>query len=163
MRGGGVSDDRRSGRHVFGNNRAGADHCAFANRHAAKNCGAAADTRVPLYDGGNHQPVTRGLPGSISIGGAWNLVINKSDAVSNEDFVFDRHTFADETMTRDFAVAPDTCPLLDFDECSNAGAVADFAAVKIYKMIDDHIAPEFYVRRDNTELSWHRLREDQYS
>src|SRR5438876_11606772 len=143
-----VADDNGAGRDILCYDCAGADHRAFANHHTAKNCGAAADTRPPLYDGGNHRPVTRGLPGSISIGGAGNLVVNKSDAVSNEDFVFDRHTFADETMTRDFAVAPDTCPLLDLDECSNAGAVADFAAVKIYKMMDDHIAPEFYVRRD---------------
>src|SRR5207248_2472370 len=157
------SQDGRSGRHVFGYDRAGADHRAFTNRHTAKNCRATADACAALYDGGNRRPVTRGLPGSIGIGSTWQLVINKGDAVSNEDLVFDGHPFADETMTGDFAVAPDTCPILDLDEGSQAGAVADFAAVKIYEMIDDHIASEFYVRRDNTELSWHPLREDQCS
>src|ERR1041385_5867622 len=158
-----VSHDRGLGRHIFGYDRAGAHHCAFANRHAAENRGPAADAGAPLYNGRNHRPITRDLPGSVRVGSAGNLIVNKSDAVPDEDLVFDRHTFADEAMTGDFAVAADTGTLLDLDEGSHAGAVADFAPIEVYEIMNDYIASEFYIKPNHTELSWHPLGENPHA
>src|SRR6185369_2287373 len=84
-------------------------------------------------------------------------VVNKHDAVTDEDLVFDLHALADETMRRDFTVAAHAGVLLDFDERSNAGSVANLAAVKIYEVIDFDVAPEFDVGRDHAELSGHEM------
>jgi hypothetical protein len=75
--------------------------------------------------------------------------------VTNEDFVGNRDAFANKCVTGDFAPAADARALLDFDERTYAGFIPDFAAVKVYKVMDDDTAAEFYIRRDDAKLSGH--------
>src|SRR6476620_5246661 len=77
--------------------------------------------------------------------------------MADEDFVFDGHSFADKCMRGNFAAPPDASVLLNLDERSDLGLVANLAAVKIYEVVNDDIAPKFDVGRDDTELAGHEL------
>lgn len=85
------------------------------------------------------------------------LVVDKDNAVTDEDFVFDSHTFADKRVARDFAVATHVRAFLNLNERTNPGAVADLTAVQVDEVMDDYVATQRYVRSDDTELSGHEL------
>jgi hypothetical protein len=89
--------------------------------------------------------------------GARNFIVDEDDTMANEDFILNRDTFADETVTGDLTLTADEGPLLDFDEGANPGFIANFAAVKVYEVMDDDVATQFDVRCNNTELSRHYL------
>jgi hypothetical protein len=83
------------------------------------------------------------------------FVVDESDAVADENFVFDRHAFANETVTRDFAVAADARLFLNLDEGSDGGCIANLATIEIYEVVDFDVAAQFDVRCDDAELSRH--------
>jgi hypothetical protein len=85
------------------------------------------------------------------------LVINKHDAVADEDLIFNVDAFADKAVARDFAVPADARALLNLDERTYRRAVADFAAVEVYEVVDSNAVAEFDVGRDDTELPRHEV------
>lgn len=87
----------------------------------------------------------------------WNFIIDESDAVADEDFVFDRHSFADKTVAGDFTVATDARVLLNLNERTNPGAVADLTTVKVDEVMDNNVAAELDIGRDDAKLSRHEL------
>ncbi len=154
---GGIAGDCSIGRNIFGDHSPGAHRCLLANREAAKNYRAAADAGPALDDGGHRFPISLCLQIPSLVCGSRKLVIDENDAVPDEDFIFNRDGFADKTVTRYFAVTPYPRVLLNLDESSDFGSVTNFAAVEIYEVINNDIAPEFYIRRDDTELTRHEL------
>src|ERR1043166_9179872 len=94
-------------------------------------------------------------PSSTTVCRARHTVVDEGDAITDKDFVFDRHRFADEGMRGNLAAPADARIFLNLDESANPGAVADFAAVEIYEVVNGDIAPQLNVGRDDTELTGH--------
>lgn len=150
-----VSCDRGPIGHVARDDRARADNCTLADAHAAQDGRVAADAGAALYNGSDYLPVSLSLERAGGCSRARILVINKHDPVPDKDLVFNGHAFANETVRRDFTMAAHTRALLNLNERSDAGSVANLAAVQIYEVINFDILPEFYVGRDQAELSGH--------
>jgi len=150
-----ISCDSRPGRNIFRDDGAGAHDGVFADRDAAQDRRIATDARPRFHNCRDHFPVGIALQRAALGRRARILVVDKNDAMANENFVFDGHAFADETVTRDFAVAADARAFLNLNERADARSVADLAAVKIYEVMNFDIAPEFDVGRDHAELSGH--------
>jgi hypothetical protein len=68
--------------------------------------------------------------------------------MSDEYLVFDRDSFANERMARDFATTAHASALLDFDERPNLGVIANFAAVEIREREDLDPLAKLHVRRN---------------
>ena len=75
----------------------------------------------------------------MSIRRARIRVVDKHDAVADEDIVFDDDSLADERVTRDLAALADVGVLLDLDEGAYLRLVADLAPVEIDKLRQPHI------------------------
>ena len=103
----------------------------------------------------NYLPIKVSLYGAACSCCARIFVIDEDDAMADKDFVLDRHPFTNKAMRGNFAVAAYARTLLNFDERSDAGTIANLAAVQIYKVMDLDVAAELYVRRDQAELSRH--------
>ena len=69
--------------------------------------------------------------------------------MADEDVVLDRHAFADERMTRDFAAPADRRVLLNFDECPDLGLVANGTAIQVDELAKGDARTETDVRRDS--------------
>ena len=65
--------------------------------------------------------------------------------MSDEDFIFNRYTLANERMAGDLHPPANFCPLLDLDEGSHPAFVADLAALQIHKCIDLYIRAQFNI------------------
>ena len=154
------SDDGARGR-VGGYDCARTDDCAFPNRDAAKNRGATPNTRPTFHDRWHDRPVSLSLQCAALRCRARVFVIDKSDPMTNEHLVLDVDAFANEAMTRDLAIAADSRALLNLDERTDLRVVADFAAVKVDEVIDNHVPPELDIWRDDAELSRHALKDDE--
>ena len=85
------------------------------------------------------------------------LVVDKYDAVPDEDFVLDRHAFANKGVTGNLAVSSYEDAFLDFHERADFGVIANLTTVEIDEVIDDYALTELDVRRDDTELSGHGI------
>jgi hypothetical protein len=151
----GISGDRGSRLDVPGHDRRGANYCIFTNRHAAEDRCTATDAGAALHDGRDCFPIVIGLQATFGGGCARNFIVDEDDAMPDKDLIFNLDAFADESVAGDFAPAADAGPLLNFDEGADPAFVADFAAVKIYEVVDDDVAAELYVRRNYTKLSRH--------
>ena len=55
----------------------------------------------------------------------------KRDAVSHKHLGYNRHSFANESVTRNFAALPDRRPLLDFDKSTNLRVVSDLTPIEV--------------------------------
>jgi hypothetical protein len=49
--------------------------------------------------------------------------------MTDEDLIFDRHPFADEAVTRDFAPGTNPRSSLDFDKRPQTAVIPDFAPI----------------------------------
>jgi hypothetical protein len=59
--------------------------------------------------------------------------------VSDEDFVFERHTVADERVTLNLAVGPDDRSSLYLDERTDTRVVTDAATVEVRERMHDNV------------------------
>ena len=111
----------------------------FIDDDAAENCRPRADARSPPDSSWLDFPVCFRLQRAARRGRARVLVIDEINAVADEDFVFDRDAFTDESVARYFAVAayPDT--FLNLDEGADLCAVADLAAIQVDEVINRHV------------------------
>ena len=148
----GYSDARWN---VFRDNRARADDRVVTDCHSAQDGGVAANAGLSSHDGWNYFPINVGLQRTAFSSRARIFVVDENHAVADEDFVLDRDAFADKAMRGNFAVAAYAGALLNLDERSNAGAVADLTAVEINEVMDFDVAAKLDVRRDYAELSRH--------
>src|SRR5215471_8935086 len=155
QRSGGISQHGRAGRNILRDDRAGADDGAFANRHTRKDGSAAADAGPALDKGRNRTPVGIRLQLPSGIGSPWDSVVNEGDSMTDKNLVFDGYGFANKRVRRDLAEAPDAGVLLNFDEGADLRAVADLAAVEIDEVMNDYLAPQLNVGRDDAELAGH--------
>ena len=117
------------GRHIFGDDAAGADDGAFADGDAAEDGGIGAERSPCFDDRGNDLPVGFGLQAAAFGGGAGVKVVDEHDAVADEDLVLYGHAFADEGVALDLAVPADGGVFLYLDKGADLGAVADGATV----------------------------------
>ncbi len=142
---------------MLGDHGAGAYDGVFADSHAAQDRDATADAGSALNQRLPDLPVSFCLQRSLRSGGTGILIVNKDNAVADEDLIFNGHAFADKAVTRDFAVAADGHAFLDFDERADFGSVTDLATVKIYEVVDGYVLAKFDVGRDYAELSGHEI------
>jgi hypothetical protein len=150
-----VAHNGRSGSNVPGHHRPGANDRIFSDSDSAQDRGPAANTRTSFHDRGDCFPIIIGLQKAFVGSSARNFIVDEDDTMANEDFILNRDTFADETVTRDLTLTADAGPLLNFDEGANPAFIANFAAVKVYEVMDDDVATQFDVGRNNTELFRH--------
>ena len=66
--------------------------------------------------------------------------------MSDENFGFDRHTFANKRVTRYFAALADFRSFLNLNKGANPGFVSYLATVKVNEAMDTDIAPQFNIR-----------------
>ena len=89
--------------------------------------------------------------------GAWIVVVDEIDAVTDEDLVFNGHAFADEGVAGNLAVASDRDAFLNLDERADPGAVPDLTTVEIDEVVNVYVATELDVRRDLANSPSHQL------
>ena len=78
-------------------------------------------------------------------------IVDKSDVVADENFVFQHHAFANEGVTGNLAAGADAGAFLNFDECADFDIVADFATVKVGEAVNANAIARFDVGRDLAE------------
>ena len=83
---------------------------------------------------GHHRPVGLGLESSFGCAGAWEELVGKHNAVTDEDLVLDRRAFADESVGGDLAANADMAVLLDLDEGADLRSVTDRTPVQIHEI-----------------------------
>jgi hypothetical protein len=66
--------------------------------------------------------------------------------VTNEDFILDRHAFANERMAGDLTIAPDPGILLDLHEGSDLRVIANLTPVQVYEISQFHVPAQLHVR-----------------
>jgi len=76
-------------------------------------------------------PVTARLRSSFGCGCTWIGIVSKGYAVSDEDAVFNCHTFAYEGMAGYLAIAADASTFLNLDESAKTRAVSNLASVEV--------------------------------
>lgn len=143
-----ISRDRRACGDVSRDDAAGSDQSVFPDGDPAQQGRTRADGCATLHVRLLTFPVgiTLGSPGSG--GRARAAIVNENYTMPNEDFGFDRDTFANESVTRNFATLTDFGALLDFDKGANPRFIADLTAVKIDATVNADVAPEPDIRRD---------------
>jgi hypothetical protein len=78
--------------------------------------------------------------------------------VADEDVVLDRDSFTDERVARYLAALADGGILLNFNECSDLGFIADFASVEVDELGEFDVPSELYIRRD----AYKRIHSDEW-
>lgn len=119
--------------HIFRDHAASADNRVFTNSQAAENRRSRADARASFHYRGNNIPIGIGLQSSAFTRGARILVVDERNIVADENFIFDRYTFANKRMARNLDSAADAGILLNLHERTDLGIIANRAAVEIYK------------------------------
>ena len=117
-------------RHVAGHHGSSTDQCAFSDSYSTENDGTAAKRSASLNPRRHHFPVFLGL--ETVIGRRTRIqIVNKDDAVPDEDIILDRDAFADEGVRRDLATPSNSGVFLHLDECSYLAFVADGATLEV--------------------------------
>src|SRR5688572_32684787 len=99
--------------------------------------------------GRHHRPIRLSLRPAVD-GRARARVVDEDDTVSDEYIIFDRDSFADKAVRRDFAALTDDRPLLDFDERADLGLTTNPAAIQVHEIgaKDDDTFTESNAGRD---------------
>ena len=92
-------------------------------------------------------PVRFSLELTVGSRRAWIAIIDKRNTMVNENAFFDCDALADKALAGNFAMRPDFCAFLDFNERANFRFVTDLTSVKVHKPADPNIASELYARR----------------
>ncbi len=133
--------------HIIYYDGSGSDQRVLANGHAAQDSCPTTDAGTALDCRRDDLPVRIGLQRATHLCGTRILVIDKDDAVTDKDFVLDRHPFTNKRVARDFAVATYPGASLNLDERTDLAAVTNFTTVKVDKVMNDYIAAELNVGR----------------
>ena len=80
-----------------------------------------------------HSPIRLSLQCTSGVGGPGIGVVDEHDSVANEDVVLDGHSFTDESVAGNLAVASDDSVLLHFNECADLRTVSNFASIEVDK------------------------------
>src|SRR5438270_292414 len=80
------------------------DYRVLTDRHTAQNGRARTDRGATFDNCFDNPPVSLGLRCAFSICGSRVLIINEGDVVADKHIVFNRHTFTDKCVARDFYV-----------------------------------------------------------
>ena len=143
-----IAGDGVSRGYVFGDHGAGSDNGIFADGHAAQDRRPAPDAGAALHHGGDRFPIIIGLQLACAGGGARNFIVDKDNPVTDKNLVLNLDALADEGVAGNFAATADAGPPLNFDERADPAFIADFAAVKIYKVVNNDVVAKLYVRRN---------------
>jgi hypothetical protein len=73
-------------------------------------------------------------------------VVGEDNIVPDENFVFERHAFANKGMTRDFTTVPDFCALLDLDKCADLYVVSNFTTIQVDKPVEAYVLTQSDIR-----------------
>ena len=92
----GVARNDGVGRHVFGNDAAGADNRVFANGDATEQCGAGANGGALFDQRGDTVPVFFGLELAVAVGRTRIEVVDEGDVVPDKDVIFECDAFAEK-------------------------------------------------------------------
>jgi hypothetical protein len=114
---------------VAGNDRAGANHGAFAYRNTGENSGIAADRGTAANAGGKDFPVRIRLQLTLRVRGARTAVIGEYHSMPDENLIGDLDAFADEAVRRDFAAVADDGIFLYFDKRPNLRFITDATSI----------------------------------
>jgi hypothetical protein len=126
-----VTCDNRAWRNIFRHDAAGSDRRSFANFYAAQNGCIGSNGGSSFDNRRDAVPIRFGLKLPTRGGGSRKTVIDKHHTVANKDFIFQRHSFADEGVAGDFAPVSYSRALLDFDKRADFDIVADLAAIEV--------------------------------
>jgi hypothetical protein len=69
--------------------------------------------------------------------------------VADENFIFQRHAFADESVTGNFAAVANFGPFLDFHEGADLYFIANLATVKIRERKNSDVLAQFDIGCDS--------------
>lgn len=84
-------------------------------------------------------PIRIGLQLPAVIRGARMEVVGESNIVADEDLIFQSYTFANKSMTRNFATVPDFDALLDFDKGADFYVVPNFTTIQVDKPMEPNV------------------------
>ena len=88
-------------------------------------------------------PVRFSLELTVRSHRAWIAIIDKRNTVANENAFFDCDAFADKALAGNFAMRPDPCAFLDFNEGANFRFVTDLASVRFTNPLIRTLRPSF--------------------
>src|SRR5690348_6652757 len=91
-----VADHDGAFGYIARDDRAGADHGARPDSHAAKNHASASDGCAPPHHRCLHPPIGLGLWGTVRGGCPRRPIVDENDAVTDKDLIFDGHARTDE-------------------------------------------------------------------
>lgn len=118
---------------------AGTYHRILTDHHPTEDRATGPDRRPATDPGFKQFPVVRLLRTAVGTGRPRVPVVGEHHSVANEDLVFDRYPFANESVAGNLAARSDAGSLLDFHEAPDPCLVANFAAVKIDETMQAHI------------------------
>src|SRR5207249_8862098 len=115
------------------------------DRDIAQNHTSAADRCSSLDKSRLDSPVRLSLKLPVFVGRSGIAIIDKDNVVPDEHAILQYHSFTNEGVTGDFAVRPDLCTLLYFDESPNLAAIPNLTTVQIDKLINLDVLAELHV------------------
>src|SRR6516225_1273919 len=118
-------------RHVFRDDRAGANERIFPYGDAGQDRRIRAYRSARLHDRRDEGPILGPLHGAVGIRGPRALIVCEHDAVTDENIVFYRHALADKTMRRDLTILADTHPLLYLYKRSDPRIITYFTFIQV--------------------------------
>ena len=139
--------DRARG-NILGDYAARSDSRPFANFDSAKNRGAGTNRGSFPDDGRDAFPIGIRLLRAVRVRCPRKAIVDKGHIMSDEYLIFDRDSFANERMARDFATTAHASTFLNFDERPNLGVIANFATVEIRECEDLDPLAKLHVRRN---------------
>ena len=106
---------------------------------------------MPFNQCWNASPIRIGLQLPIAIGGARIKIIGEGNVVADEDFIFERHTFTNKSVTRNFAPIPDFDAFLNLDKCADFYVVSNFTTIQIDKPMESNVSTQLDIRSNPLE------------
>lgn len=144
-----ISRHDRTAWHVLGDHAARTNDGVFTHSYAAQqgcagtNRGAALDQRP---DAG---PIRLRLQLTGAVGSAGVTVIDEGNVVADKNFIFDRDTLANESVTRYFAAIANLDAFLNLNESADLHIVTNLTTIEVCKIINTDAFAELDVRSDS--------------
>lgn len=143
-----ITGDDRVGWDVLCDHTAGANHCVFTDGDTAQNGRARTDRSAPFDPRPDALPILLGLQTAIPVGGLGIEIVDESDVMPHEHFVFQDDAFANEGVAGNLAPVADLRAFLDFHECADLHLVADLAAVQVRETVNPNVFAQLHVGGD---------------
>jgi hypothetical protein len=90
-------------------------------------------------------PIGIGLQTSVGISCPRKAIVDERYVMTDEDIVFDMHTFANEGMTGNFTILSDGRSFLNLHKRTHLAAIVDATAVGVYEIENLYILANFHV------------------